>query len=166
MIIDIRPEWKGDVNDAVTLLHYRHVADKRRLARGLLAERAVWHALNKVAPSPGEWLSLATSQPGNGNAPDLKFGKVLIDVKLVADRHETLVIKYGAQHLTHVYTHWVPRSGLKQLEILGALLAPVPETFGPASALPSFHALRNPSFDVRGWVIPRQRLQPLETIFL
>lgn len=180
-LITIQPTWWDEARALTRLPRYAAVRNKERLLRGFLAERAVIDALTGLVGGDGEsyavtWLSGGQPTGGQRSVPwqtrqrsgDLRWRGREIDVKLVANRHEYLLIKVGVQHLAHVFIEWaVPGVSFR---MLGALSAHAAETFGPSAPLIDrgsgrpFEHLMQPGAQVNGWAIPRSRLHPLEDL--
>lgn len=183
-LVTVTPTWWDEARAVTQLPRYAAVRDKERLLRGFLAERAVIDVLAQVVGGDGEsyavtWLSAAQDSGRNEarHVPwfrrprpgDLRWRGADIDVKLVANRHQFLIIKAGVQHLAHVFLEWSEPG--KVFRIIGALSRHVAETFGPPVPLtdrgtgrPLQHLL-NPSGVVNGWYVPRERLHPIEDLY-
>lgn len=175
MIITVRSEWWADAERAAALPWYKGARDTKRLTLGLVAERAVIAQLMTLSDDAVTWLSAQPAAP-NYNVPwdrrqhmaDLRWRDRALDVKLMSVRSETLLIKAGAQHLDHVFTAW--HRFPKHLAVLGVLTRHQPETFNPAVPLVNphtgavMHHLRDAMRAVRGWAIPRARLQPITAL--
>lgn len=169
--ITIDPAWRAEATEAASRGVHRTASIPELMVAGLLAECAVAHHLAACSDQSVQWLSChpddCTPRPGRVPA-DVRLGNRYLDVKLVHRQAPIVQIKFGAQHLDHVVVEWATPD---VLNVVGVVLAPVAETFGPPIALKHWRRdtflgrLRLPDKVNVGWEIPRTRFQPLAVLF-
>jgi hypothetical protein len=176
--IKIAPEWWDECRAIVGEGFHNHAIDPERMVKGLLAERAVIEYLLTLADDAVTWLARQHTPEALRSLPahkrphlgDIRWRGHELDVKLASRRHEHLIVKMGAQHLPHVVVEWAPHP--VAFRVLGVILANQPETFNePANLVnpatgETFQFRSNNGFrrEVRGWLIPRNRLRPVTTL--